>query len=279
MATATQDWLGGIDLETIPENVFDTYERSMVPAVFEPWGRRLVETAEIGKGDRVLDVACATGIVARLAAERVGTEGAITGLDLMPGMLDVARTSAAKDQSAIDWVEGDAGTMSLPDGSFDVVLCQQGLQFFPDKVGALREMRRVLAEGGRAIISVWRSIDRSPAVAALQDAIATHASEAAGFLPFAFSYTSRTDLRRDLEEAGFSDISVRIEIGAVRFESIGDYLTTYLGSTPVGGVVASLPRENQIALAKQVTQNLSDYVDDMGFTFPQETHIATARRD
>jgi ubiquinone/menaquinone biosynthesis C-methylase UbiE len=279
MATQTEDWLGGIALQTIPENIFDTYERTMVPAVFEPWGRRLVEDAQIGTGDRVLDVACATGIVARLAAERAGTEGSVTGLDLMPGMLEVARTASSGSKSTIDWVEGDAGAMALPDDSFDVVLCQQGIQFFPDKVQAFSEMRRVLAKDGRVVISVWRSMDKSPAVAVLQDAIETHAPDAAGFLPFAFSYTSRTELQRSLGEAGFSDVSVRIEIGAVRFQSIGDYLITYLGSTPVGGVIAGLPRERQIALATQVTQALGDYVDDDGFTFPQETHVATARRN
>lgn len=278
MTTGTQDWLGGIDIGTIPENVFDNYELLMVPAVFDPWGRQMVERAEVKPGERVLDLACATGIVARLAADRVGSDGSVTGLDLLPGMLDVARQRTSGHTTAIEWIEGDAGAMPLPDKTVDLILCQQGLQFFPDKVAALRESRRTLADGGRIVISVWRSIDKSPAVAALQDAIASHAPEAAGFLPIAFSLASAEDLRTALQEAGFVDISVKIEIRSARFASIGDYVTTYLGSTPVGGIVSALPREGQVALADEVVRSLSDYTDDEGLTFPQEAHVATARR-
>ena len=274
MTNRTQDWLGGIALDTIPANIFDTYERAMVPAVFEPWGRRLVEAAELKRGDRVLDVACATGIVARLATEHVGRDGAVTGLDLMGGMLEVARGL----EPSIDWVEADAASMPLPDGSFDVVLCQQGLQFFPDKVAALRETRRVLTTEGRVMVSVWRSIDTSPAVAALQRAIESHAPDAAGFLPFAFSMTNGDDLREALRDAGFDDIRLRIEIGAARFGSVGDFLATYLGSTPVGGIISALPDDRRAALADDVVHSVSRYTDDYGLTFPQETHVASGRR-
>lgn len=276
MPTDTQDWLGGIDLETIPANIFETYERAMVPAVFEPWGRRLIETAELRRGDRVLDVACATGVVARLAAEQVGPDGSVSGLDLLGGMLEVARDASGEVAPSIDWIESDAASMPVPDGSFDAVLCQQGLQFFPDKVAALREARRALTTGGRVVISVWRSIETSPAVVALQRAIESHVPQAAGFLPMAFSMTDADDLRNILREAGFGDIRVRIEIGAVRFGSVGDFLTTYLGATPVGGIISALPPDDRAALANDVLASVGQYVDDDGFTFPQETHVAYA---
>lgn len=276
--TKTHDWIGGIALDSIPEDIFETYEQAMVPAVFEPWARRLVDGADLRPGDRVLDVACATGIVARLAAERVAPGGSVTGLDFLPGMLEVAREASAGLEVPIEWVEGDAAAMPLPDGAFDVVLCQQGLQFFPDKVAALREAHRTLVGEGRIVASVWRSIDRSPAVADLQRAIETHAPEVAGFLPMAFSLTDADELRQALRDAGFDDVSVRIEIASVRFASIGDYLATYLGSTPVGGVISGLPHETRAALADDVVRSLTGSTDDDGLTFPQETHVATARR-
>lgn len=176
-----ESWLGGISLDTIPSDTFDTYERSMVPAVFGPWAERLVDDAELRPGERVLDLACATGIVARVAARRVGPTGSVTGLDLLAGMLEAARAVSLGVEPEIEWVEGNALEMPLPDGSFDVILCQQGLQFFPDEVAALKECRRVLSPGGRALVSVWGPIEHSPAVAALQRALERHAPEVAGF--------------------------------------------------------------------------------------------------
>jgi ubiquinone/menaquinone biosynthesis C-methylase UbiE len=144
-----------------PEN----YERALVPAVFEPWAPQVVALAKPKAGDRVLDVACGTGVVARHAAERVGPSGRIVGLDLNPGMLSVAASVASKvsgNSAAITWREASAVEMPFADASFDVVYCQLGLQFFPDRPKALREMYRVLTPEGRLSLMVWRGIDQSP---------------------------------------------------------------------------------------------------------------------
>ena len=100
----------------------------------------------------MLDVACGTGTVARLAAARVGSAGAVTGVDLTPGMLAVARRIEAEG-APIDWQEASADRLPLPDASADVALCSLGLQFFPDRPAALREMRRVLIPGGRLAVN------------------------------------------------------------------------------------------------------------------------------
>jgi ubiquinone/menaquinone biosynthesis C-methylase UbiE len=276
--TQMQDWLGGISMETIPGSIFETYERMMVPAVFAPWAQRLVQGADLEPGQRILDVACATGAVARAAAQQVGREGAVTGVDFMSGMLEVAQEASIDVDPPIEWIEGDASNMPVPDAAFDVVVCQQGLQFFPDRTAALREARRTLVPGGRVIVSVWRAIDHSPAVAVLQRAIETHAPDAAGFLPMAFSLTDRDELRGYFTEAGFSDVHIRIEVASVRFSSVGHYVATYLGATPLGGVLAGLPETTRAALVADVEASLSHYLDDDGLTFPQETHVATARK-
>ena len=120
----------------------EVYERELVPALFGRWASDLVEAAGIREGGRVLDVACGTGAVTRVAATRAGPAGRVVGLDVNPNMLAAAR-SAVRDR-AIEWREGSAHEMPFPDASFDVVLCQQGLQFFPDRAAGLREMCRVL---------------------------------------------------------------------------------------------------------------------------------------
>src|SRR5262245_42240190 len=124
-------------------NAAEIYEHHMVPAIFGPWAEDLLGLAVPQAGERVLDVACGTGVVARLAAQSVGPSGTVVRLDLNPGMLMVARTLRLPPSAQIEWREGNVSAISLPDGAVDLVLCQQGLQFFPDRPGALREMRRV----------------------------------------------------------------------------------------------------------------------------------------
>src|SRR4051812_13070177 len=118
----------------------ELFQRYLVPAITSKWAEDLVHRAQLRTGELVLDVACGTGAVARLAAPKV-RPGQVTGLDLNVGMLAVAR-SLPNEDAPISWTEGSALDMPFPSGYFDAVLCQQGLQFFPDQPGALREMRR-----------------------------------------------------------------------------------------------------------------------------------------
>ena len=115
-----------------------------MPALFAQWVPTLLRTAGVTRGTRVLDVACGTGVVARGAAELVGPSGRVSGVDLNPAMIAVARGRAPD----LDWRVADAGDLPYPDGAFDVVLCQSALFFFPDIGRAVREMARVLDEGG-----------------------------------------------------------------------------------------------------------------------------------
>src|ERR1700722_8583613 len=125
----------------------EVYERELVPAVFRPWAPILVDLAHPRPGERVVDVACGTGVVARIVAARVGPKGTVVGVDLNPGMLSVARSAVSTDPRAsapVQWQEASADKLPFPDGSFDIVYCQLGLQFFVDRAAALCEMRRVL---------------------------------------------------------------------------------------------------------------------------------------
>ncbi|NIX00730.1 MAG: methyltransferase domain-containing protein, partial [Phycisphaerae bacterium] len=129
-------------------NAPENYERYFVPAIGAPVADDLIEVAALRPDERVLDVACGTGVVTGMASELVGDGGVVAGLDVNPGMLAVARATTPSD-ATIEWHEASAEAMPFPDGSFDAVLCQMGIQFIPDKDAALSEMRRVLAPGGR----------------------------------------------------------------------------------------------------------------------------------
>src|SRR5262245_40752015 len=118
-------------------NPAETYESYMVPVLFAPWASRLIQSAKIQPNDRVLDVGCGTGIVARLIASDVDFHGTITGIDLSSNMLAVARAISEQNKQKIDWHEGRVESMPFQNGSFDLVVCQEALQFFADRKLAL----------------------------------------------------------------------------------------------------------------------------------------------
>lgn len=157
---------------TVPRGSAESYERTMVPPLFAPAAERLLDVVRPKPGERVLDVGCGTGIVARHAAPRVGPIGTVTGLDLSPHMLAVAGAASERDGLAIEWYEGRAEALPFADRSFDLVLCQFALMYVADRPAALAEMRRVLAGSGRVGVSVFRCIACHPLYVALDEAIA-----------------------------------------------------------------------------------------------------------
>jgi SAM-dependent methyltransferase len=166
----------------------------------------------------VLDVACGTGVVARVAAQRVGATGRVVGVDLNPGMLAVARALPPPPGASIVWQEGSADALPLPEASFDVVFCQLGLQYFPDRPKALREMCRVLRPNGRMALLVWRSIQLSPGFALLAEALAQHVSaEAAAIMRAPFALEEAETLRSLTEGAGFHAVEVHATRGPSAF--------------------------------------------------------------
>jgi SAM-dependent methyltransferase len=200
-------------------NAAEIYQRALVPAIFGPWAARVVEVAGLRPVERVLDVACGTGVVARLAAEAVGADGRVAALDMNPGMLAVAAAVPAKG-AAIEWVEGSAQALPFADAGFDAVCCQLGLQYFPDREGALREMARVAVPGGRVVVMVWRELDRSPGFPALAEALGrTIGSDAEAVMRAPFALGDAGELSALLAGAGLRDCAIRGETGNVSVAS------------------------------------------------------------
>lgn len=259
-------------------SVAEARERYTMAVSGNAWAQELVQLAAPEEGDRVLNVACGTGVVARYAAPLVGPTGSVIGLDLNAGMLATARAMLQRDGVAIVWREGDATALPFPDASFDLVCCREGLQYFPDRATALNEMCRVLVPGGRLALSVWRSLAHQPFYAALTEALLRYVSpEAAASLRLAFSLGQADELRALIAGAGFHTIRLRIRSRLTRYPSLEEYVLGYLLGTPMAGAVAALDDATRTAMVRQVCTALRDYVDDDGMAAPWESHLVTAR--
>lgn len=247
-----------------PEN----YEKYFVPAIGAPLAADLIEVASLRAGERVLDVACGTGVVTRLAATRVGKAGSVAGLDVNPGMLSVARSVTPVD-AAIDWYETSAEAMPLSDGAFDVVLCQMGLQFVADKLQALKEMRRILGPGGRVVLNFPGPTPEL--FAAFADALARHIDpKCAGFVKLVFSMHNGDELRGLMTEAGFEDVEVHQTRRTLRLPKAEDFLWQYIHSTPLAAFVGKATDQQRAALVDDICERWQRFVVDGNLTLELE---------
>ena len=260
-------------------NAPEIYARELVPAIFGPWAPVLVDLADPVTGERVIDVACGTGAVARTAAQRVGLAGRVIGIDINPGMLAVARSQSTPQAefALIEWREASADALPAPDESCDIVYCQLGLQYFPDRAAALTEMRRVLARNGRLALLVWRSIDHSPGFAALAEALDRHVSAAAGAImraPFVMEDTQ--EIHALVAAAGFREIAISQRVGSVRFASIDRMVQCQVAGSPLASHVAQVDEDKRASLLAQVNASLGKYVGNDGLSFPIAAHLIRA---
>ena len=251
------------------------YEALMVPALFAEWAPRVLDAAGVGPGDRVLDIACGTGILAREAARRVGSRGSVTGVDPNPGMLHVASARAP----AVAWHEGVAESLGLPDGSFDAVVSQFGMMFFGDRVAAVREALRVLAPGGRMAFAVWDTLENNPAYAAEVDIVERVAGvRAADALRAPFALGDRSALDSAFREAAVPDLAISAHRGEGRFPGIRVMVEADLrGWLPLMGIV--LPEEQIASILEEATQVLDRHVSSDGdVSFQTSALIVTGRK-
>jgi ubiquinone/menaquinone biosynthesis C-methylase UbiE len=243
------------------------FEAHFVPAIFATWAPILVDAGGVAQGQRVLDVACGTGIVARVAADRLVEVGKVAGLDLNPSMIKVAR----RLQPHVDWYEGDATDMPFSDASFDAVLCQAGLMFFPDPVAALREMRRVLRSGGKLAVQVWGTSDGYELTAELLEE--TSGKEIADIFRAPFSMAEPSLLPELLAKAGFDSPQLETYEKPARFGSIEAFLRTEIDGWVLKG------RVDVDALIPGARERLKPYVDIGGaVAIPMAGHVATCSK-
>jgi len=240
------------------------YEEFFVPRLFEPWAALLLDEAQLKKGQAIIDVATGPGTVARLAAPRLGPKGRIVATDISRPMLDIARAKRALAGAApIEYVESPAAPLAAPTGAFDVVLCQQGLQFFPDRPAALREMKRVLKPGGHAVVAVWTAISRNQIFAAFHAALrAATPPELADLITAPFSWHSSAELKAATEEAGFRKVRLLTRSLPMVMEKGLEQAVQSFSATPVSPGVAALPQSIQDSFFARMRQELSALVVD-----------------
>jgi len=256
----------------------EVYERELVPAVFGPWAPILIDLAQPKLGERVVDIACGTGIVARMAAVRVGSTGIVAGIDLNPGMLTVARSMSTSNEAAsIQWHEASADMLPLRDSSFDIAYCQLGLQFFTDRPASLREMRRVLASSGRLAVMVWCGIQESPGFAAFADILERNiGSTAATIMRAPFGLADSAELNRLVSTAGFQNIKLQRRVGAVEFSSVERFVLSYIAGSPLAGHVSQASDAARENLTAETKLGLEKYVGGRGLSFPIAAHLLAA---
>jgi ubiquinone/menaquinone biosynthesis C-methylase UbiE len=264
----------------------EVYEEYFVPAIFDPLTRLLLDAAPPQPDEGVLDIACGTGVVARRAATLVGPAGAIVGMDLNPGMIEVARRLSAADGVRVEFRQGDAQELDLPDGGFDRVVCQQGVQFLADREAGLREMRRVLVPGGTAVLAVWQGPERHPLYTAMAEVEAPHLT-AFGLavtmedLTAPFSLGDPADLRALLTEAGFREVDITEASIDARFATPERFVErleyAYAAVVPAFVEDPEMFTQYLANITSETTALVEAYRDGDHVIVPMHTHIAVAR--
>ena len=184
------------------------YEDQKVTAMFGPLARAILDVVAVTTDDRILDVACGTGIVSRTIRNKVSTDTAIAGIDINESMLQLAQKITDDQQKDFSWHHGNVTELPFKENAFTAVFCQQGIQYFPDEQAALKEMNRVLASNGQLILSVWGGA--SDFFVAMAESVSKHINPELGAKYLApFSFKLMEQLPSMLETAGFKDISVK----------------------------------------------------------------------
>jgi ubiquinone/menaquinone biosynthesis C-methylase UbiE len=214
----------------IPEN----YDRYLGPVIFEPYAEDLVSRLKGKKFERVLEIACGTGIVTRRLRNTLPATTEIVATDLNPDMFEFAKAKF-KSGEKVRWQQADACALPFPDASFGAVICQFGFMFVPDKPAAMRESYRVLRNGGLFLFNVWDSFDANPFAEIAHTTIASFFNhDPPKFYQIPFSLYDSRQVRELLRNAGFEKIESLAETKPCRANSAKEFATGLVRGNPVG---------------------------------------------
>jgi SAM-dependent methyltransferase len=257
----------------IPLEQAEMYEAKFVPALFADWAPHVVEMGDVSAGHTVLDAACGTGIVARTAAQRVGPDGRVVGVDLNQAMLTVAERACP----GLEFRQADITSLPFDDATFDVVLCQMALMFFPDRTAAIREMGRVVKPDGTVVVMVPSSLDAQPAYRPLVELTARHAGpDAVAMLSAYWACGDLDELLGTTRDAGLEALSTRTRMGTARFDSIDEFISVEVEGTPVR---ERLTDQEYDTVRREANRVLEEFVAADGTArIPIEGHLVAARQ-
>jgi len=257
----------------VTRSAAEVYDEFFVPALFEQWAARMVDAAGLRAGERVLDVACGTGALARAVAARVGAGGTAIGLDVNDGMLAVARRKAPQ----LEWRPGRAEALPFERESFDAVVSQFGLMFFEDRCAALAEMIRVLRRGGRLAVAVWDSLERAPGYAEMTRLLQRlFGDKVADALRAPFALGDPSALRTLFERAGIPNATISTRTGTARFPSIEAWIYTDVKGWTFADAIDDAQLQRLLEEARKVLRPFLAADGTVAFDAP--AHIVTATK-
>lgn len=253
----------------------ESYENQKVPAIFAPLAKATLEAIALPENGAIIDLACGTGIIPRLLTEHLPGKGRIVGSDLNPAMIEVARRTMPETGHSVDWIASDVADLPCGDDEFDMAFVQQGLQFFPERPAAMAEIHRVLAPGGKLVLTVWSSI--SPFFQAVSDSLKQRVSETAAKQAVGpFSFRDGDVISSLLGDTGFTDIAatrllIHRPISPVRSATRAEMLASVYEKElrAKGDAVIEAVIDDAIGV-------LEEYRDGDCLMIPQETHLFQA---
>ena len=253
-----------------------SYERLMVPLIFQPYAKELARRARDLRPARILETASGTGVVTRALHEAL-PEADIVATDLNQPMLDVA---AERLGDGVRFLQADAQALPFADASFDLVVCQFGAMFFPDRVRAHSEAHRVLSDGGHYLLAIWDAIERSPLTEVAQQVlIDLFPDDPPLFMREGpFSYSDPTKIEADLHEAGFETVDIETVEKRSRSLSAHDAATALCYGTPMGVEVDDREPGSLDRVFAAVEQAFRRFEGPNGIDAPMSAHIVTATR-
>lgn len=252
-------------------NAAAIYEEQKVPAMFAPLAAATLDVVRLFDDDVVLDVACGTGILARKVRGKIGPRSRIVGIDLNEGMISTAKGLKDSSSQSCEWEIANATNLPFGDDTFSLVLCQQGLQFIPDKEGALREMYRVLKPEGRVALTVWNGM--ADFMVPIANALGRHVSDEVAIkakAPFAYNGAELLPMMSDIGFSGLSignltiNRTIRATYSAIRDEVMG---------LPIASSVEEKGEVVMEKIIQETLDGLSKFLDGSDFVVPQHTHL------
>ena len=258
----------------LAQEAAERYQTILTPAILGPFAEALVDFAALQDGEHVVDVGCGTGAAARHAAQMVGSSGHVLAVDINSSMLAVARSLPAVPGASIGWREANITHLPFDDNSVDVVLCAQTLQFLPEKITGLAEMRRVVKPSGRVAVSLWCPIEESPYFYTLVEAIARHIGpETAAGLQSAFALSDADEIYGLIEAAGFEQIEMMVRWLDLPLPNLAEFVPRHISATPMATGFNRADPVIQQQVVQEVIEQLSEYLTNGRPEIPFKSHM------